>query len=196
MKRVLAFILVAVSIAGCTSTSQNGTLAELRTAQPTVEEVYLEDSLEMAEQSYRRYLEETPKSATTPEAMRRLADLQIEKEFGIIGDGKLTEMAAPEPARRPEIRAGDTESRDREEDAETDLEFERRASGQTELLPALAVAAIPGPDGSDQSVLTGPRSAIQTYEKILASYPTTSGMTRCSTRCPALTMSWARPKTP
>jgi TolA-binding protein len=171
MKRLLTLILVAVSIAGCSSTSRKGTLAELRNVQPAVDDVYLEDSLEMAEKSYRRYLEETPKSATTPEAMRRLADLQIEKEFGIIGDGKLVEMAAPEPARRPDAEAPLGKSPDREENAESDLEFEQRASAQTELPPASPTVGIPAPDGSDQPVLTGPRSAIETYEKILASYP-------------------------
>ena len=49
-------------------------------------------------QSYRRYLEETPRTEMTPEAMRRLADLQIEKQFGIRGDGEIKEMAAPEEA--------------------------------------------------------------------------------------------------
>ena len=35
----------------------------------------------------------------TPEAMRRLADLQLEKQFGIrTGDAKPREMAAPQPA--------------------------------------------------------------------------------------------------
>ena len=45
----------------------------------------------------------------TPEAMRRLADLQLEKQFGIrAGDGKPREMAAPEsaPAVRPAPSSG------------------------------------------------------------------------------------------
>jgi len=50
-------------------------------------------------EGYRRYLAETPETAMTPEAMRRLADLQVEKQFGIrAGDGKPREMAAPERA--------------------------------------------------------------------------------------------------
>ena len=35
-------------------------------------------------ESYRRFLEETPESALTPEAMRRLADLKIEREYGYL----------------------------------------------------------------------------------------------------------------
>ena len=67
-------------------TQHQGTLAELAGVQPDVEEVYLEDGLERAAQSYRRYLEETAESERTPEAMRRLADLQIEQAYGVIND--------------------------------------------------------------------------------------------------------------
>src|SRR5207344_690257 len=31
-----------------------------------------------------------------PEAMRRLADLKVEKQFGLLGDGKFVEVAAPD----------------------------------------------------------------------------------------------------
>ena len=40
-------------------------------------------------QSYRRFLEETPTSRMAPEAMRRLADLQLEKAYGISGDTRI-----------------------------------------------------------------------------------------------------------
>ena len=77
-------VLVCLSLAACgTSTTRQGTLAELEQMPADVDEVYLDDSLELAAQSYRRYLEETKESAMTPEAMRRLADLQIEQEYGV-----------------------------------------------------------------------------------------------------------------
>ena len=76
-----------------------GTLAELRNVQPDVQDVKVEQGLEQAMLNYRRFLEETPETAMTPEAMRRLADLQLEKQFGIrTGDTKPREMAAPQPA--------------------------------------------------------------------------------------------------
>ena len=104
--RRLIFAAAAASVAGCAATSQQGTLAELEAVPADVDEVYLADSLERAAQSYRRYLAETAESERTPEAMRRLADLQIEKQFGIqAGDGKPREMAAPEAARAPEAIA-------------------------------------------------------------------------------------------
>ena len=68
--------------------------------RPDVQEVKVEQGLEQAMQHYRRFLEETPETPMTPEAMRRLADLQLEKQFGIhTGDAKPREMAAPEPAK-------------------------------------------------------------------------------------------------
>ena len=79
-----AFLL---ALAACSTTSEQGTLAQLERVPADVEEVYVADSLERAAESYRRYLEETPRSARTPEAMRRLADLQIEQAYGVIGAG-------------------------------------------------------------------------------------------------------------
>src|SRR5258708_6613384 len=60
-----------------------GTLAELRNVRPDLQEVKVEQGLDQAMQQYRRFLEEAPETAMTPEAMRRLADLQLEKQFGI-----------------------------------------------------------------------------------------------------------------
>ena len=42
-----------------------------------------DDGLDQAIQQYRRFLEETPGNDLAPDAMRRLADLQVEKHFGI-----------------------------------------------------------------------------------------------------------------
>ncbi|HSM32372.1 MAG TPA: hypothetical protein VK854_16865, partial [Woeseiaceae bacterium] len=104
MIRRIALLLATVSagFAGCTTTTPQGTLAELAAVEPDVEEVYLEDGLERAAESYRRYLEETPETSRTPEAMRRLADLQIEQAYGVIGSGEVVELpAAAEVAARP-----------------------------------------------------------------------------------------------
>ena len=77
---------------------------------PDTTDVHVEQGLDKAMESYRRYLEETPKTAMTPEAMRRLADLKVEKQFGILGDGKLLEMEAPEAApERMELAASSSE---------------------------------------------------------------------------------------
>ena len=106
MRRLtLLFMLAMAFIAACSKpvskpVSTHGTLADLRHMQPDVQEMKVEQGLEQAMQHYRRFLEEAPETAMTPEAMRRLADLEIEKQFGIrMGDSKPRSMAAPEPAR-------------------------------------------------------------------------------------------------
>src|SRR6202030_4490105 len=77
-----------------------GTLADLRNVRPDVQDVKIEQGLDQAMLQYRRFLEDAPVNAMTPEAMRRLADLQLEKQFGIrTGNVKPREMPAPQPAR-------------------------------------------------------------------------------------------------
>jgi len=68
-----AFILMlsCCGLYACATPTGEGTLAELDQVRPDVEEVYLEDSLDQAAESYRRYLEETSVSGRTPEASGR-----------------------------------------------------------------------------------------------------------------------------
>src|SRR5206468_9314742 len=95
-------VLALGFMAGCAARANKpvattGTLAQLRNVRPDVQDVKVEQGLEQAMQNYRRFLDETPETAMTPEAMRRLADLQIEKQFGIrVANAKPREMAAPE----------------------------------------------------------------------------------------------------
>jgi hypothetical protein len=94
----MAFLASAALAASCASDPDRQTLARLHSVPVDVTEVDVADSLERAMQSYRRFLDETPSGAMTPEAMRRLADLQIEQQFGIMGDGEIIELPAPELA--------------------------------------------------------------------------------------------------
>ena len=87
--RRLSLVVAPLVVVACATHTDRGTLADLRQIEAQVEEVPLEDSLDRAAQSYRRFLEETSGSTMTPEAMRRHADQQIEKEYGRIGDGIL-----------------------------------------------------------------------------------------------------------
>src|SRR5215472_16373923 len=91
--RALALLLPL--IAACAhQTDRPGTLATLHDVRPDTKEVPVDQGLNRAVQSYRDFLKQAPDSKLAPEAMRRLADLNIEKEFGIQGDGKLVEQAA------------------------------------------------------------------------------------------------------
>jgi hypothetical protein len=55
IRNVLTLAIVVTLTSACsTSTVKSGTLAELNSVQADLEDVYLEDSLERAAQSYRR----------------------------------------------------------------------------------------------------------------------------------------------
>src|SRR5258708_32840289 len=100
----IPIVIAPVFMAGCAArpikqVGTAGTLAELRNVRPDMQEVRIEQGVDQAMQQYRRFLEEAPETAMTPEAMRRLADLQLENQFGIRpGNTKPLELAAPKPA--------------------------------------------------------------------------------------------------
>ena len=177
-RRPLAAAIASLLVASCASAPKTGTLAELNNVQADVAEVEVADSLDLALQSYRRYLQETQTSSMTPEAMRRLADLQLEREFGIAGGekpaGRWTEMAAPDAGAAPSeigatAAAPPTTIADAIAAAESDEEFERRTTGEAVLEPAANFdLPVTGAEGVAQS---GPLEAIAIYERLLKEYP-------------------------
>src|SRR5258708_5471875 len=109
----ILIVIAPVFMVGCAArpikpVGTGGTLVTLRNVRPDLQDVKVEQGLDQAMQQYRRFLEQSPETAMTPEAMRRLADLQLEKQFGIrAGNNKPREMAAPKPAQvLPGSRAG------------------------------------------------------------------------------------------
>jgi tetratricopeptide (TPR) repeat protein len=141
-----------------------GTLAELRQVRPDMQEVRIEQGLDVAMLQYRRFLEEAPENSMTPEAMRRLADLQIEKQFGIRAGNTGRQMAAPKPAEslaggpantapNPVAGAGQQES---------EQEFEQRTTAQNTVLASGPVS----PEAAE-----GPLEAIALYNRLLTEYP-------------------------
>src|SRR5713101_2847308 len=181
MRRLaIPMVIVPVFMVGCAvrpnkPLGTTGTLAELRHVQPDVAEAKVEQGLDQAMHQYRRFLEETPETTMTPEAMRRLADLQLEKQFGIrAGNTKPREMAAPKPAL---VLAGSRAGSPNPAAAasaglgESDQDFERRTTAETGILaggnadasPADAVRAGTDPDG--------PLEAIALYNRLLTEYP-------------------------
>ncbi|HKY32415.1 MAG TPA: tetratricopeptide repeat protein [Candidatus Polarisedimenticolia bacterium] len=174
MRRLaVCLALVPVLAGGCAARPERAalaTLAELRDVRPDLQEAKVEQGLDQAMQGYRRFLEETPETPMTPEAMRRLADLQIEKQFGLrADDGKVRELAAPQPALAdadtmdpsPAVAgAGLTES---------EADFEQRTTAASGFLgPGGAVP--PGLAGVREDP-QGPIEAIALYERLLAEYP-------------------------
>jgi len=82
--RFTALGLSLLVLASCASVSEKGTIAQLQKVKLDLTDEKIEGGIEKAMQGYQKFLEETPESAMTPEAMRRLADLKIEKEYGIL----------------------------------------------------------------------------------------------------------------
>jgi tetratricopeptide (TPR) repeat protein len=173
--RRLASALAPLLAAGCATAPDDGTLGALNRVQPDVAEVEVADSLDLALQSYRRYLDETPTSALTPEAMRRLADLQLEREFGIAGGqpaARWVEMEAPGGGAAPvgigAAAAAPPTIADAIGAAESDEAFELRTTGELEFAPAGTVL-LPATDTGSQP--SGPLEAIAIYERLLTEYP-------------------------
>ena len=172
IRRILLTAFIATVVTACgSSTVRTGTLAELGEVKAELNDVYLDDSLERAAESYRRYLAETSESGRTPEAMRRLADLQLEQAYGVIGDGETRTMVAPEAASQRAGTVARQQSNGPVELSESDREFEQRAMQRAEFLT---------PDSRDdtdlfavdgQSVPAGPLEAIEIYKQILETYP-------------------------
>jgi TolA-binding protein len=166
-------------LVGCQSAQRDRTtIAGLRHVEPDLTEVHVDDSLVKAMEGYREFLAKTPSHAMAPEAMRRMADLEIEKEYGVIGDGDrpagsvidLPEPAGDGMASGPSrIEARRANAADPAPEHESDADFEARASAPDLLVQRDDILA--APEGSEPLDLAGPTQAIETYRKILTEYP-------------------------
>ncbi|HXH39470.1 MAG TPA: tetratricopeptide repeat protein [Thermoanaerobaculia bacterium] len=182
MPRLAILIVIApVFMVGCAArpikpVGTGGTLAQLRNVRPDLQEVKVEQGLDQAMQQYRRFLEEAPETAMTPEAMRRLADLQLEKQFGIrTGNAKPREMATPKPA---PVLAGSRAGSPNPAGAaaslslgESDQDFERRTTSEPGILASTNAGASPTDTVRAGADPEGPLEAIALYNRLLNEYP-------------------------
>jgi hypothetical protein len=84
--RRIAVLSVSALMAACATTDDRATLAQLHHMKIEIKEAKVDGGIEKAIEGYQRFLAETGQSKLVPEAMRRLADLKVEKEYGIIAD--------------------------------------------------------------------------------------------------------------
>jgi len=98
-----AAIALVMLLAACAApqADKGGTLGSLRGVRADTSEAPVTQGLDKAMDSYAQFLQKNPDSKLTPEAMRRLADLKIEKEYGIQGDGKIIDVAPAKPTAPP-----------------------------------------------------------------------------------------------
>lgn len=161
---------------------ENGTIGDLRDVDVEIVDARIEGGLEKAMKSYQRFLQQTPESAMTPDAIRRLADLNVEKEYGVINEPQVQVTAKKEKPVKPvknttvEKKSSKTISK---KDAIADVKsesikkFEKRASGSEKITTAKSSGVTPLPDGSkiDDLETKGARKAIRLYKKLLVKFP-------------------------
>jgi cellulose synthase operon protein C len=193
MRRFRYFMLVVLALmpVACQSINDGDTIAKLRHVRIEVKEERLDGGLDKAMAGYQRFLAETPESALTPEAIRRLADLKIEKEYGTLtdGTGPSGPVSVSSASARPQdegdkaplpvpdrVRAASPISGPGEKgpgsdpQRESQADFERRASQSLSEANTADPTREPA-DGGDDLERANAREAIALYTKLLADYP-------------------------
>ena len=190
--RLLILALPVIFVA-CQSAGNKDTIARLRHVEIDIKEEKIDGGLDKAMSGYQRFLEETPQSALTPEAIRRLADLKIEKEYGTLtediepsSEEKETVMPAVEtvkmtpplidkkntPIQNSQQLGTSTDGRKDKDVAgerESEADFEKRAS-QQQHIPEVKHADSPI-EGVNDLERASAREAIALYDKLLKDYP-------------------------
>ncbi|HVH85588.1 MAG TPA: tetratricopeptide repeat protein [Terriglobales bacterium] len=175
----IPMVFALAFMAGCAARAKKntaGTLADLHNVPPDVKDVTVENGLDQALEQYRKIVEETPKTAMTPEAMRRLADLQVEKQYGIrVGNAKPREMAPPKPAqvvvREQANRSNPNTLVTSAARRESDKDFERRTTAAGAIPTSSNAGATPNDGLLGGADPKGPLEAITLYDRILTEYP-------------------------
>jgi cellulose synthase operon protein C len=195
MKLRQVFVLfLGLTVTACATQNNNGRISELDNVHIAIKDVNVKDGLDKAMQSYQKFLKETPKSQLTPEAMRRVADLKLEKEYGTDtsagssagGAQEVASSSASTGADKPApahvagniMAKGKSRKQRTRIDAiadfrESDKAFEKRAT-RAEHIPSSRVNAKlanhSGQIGSDLQNANA-EQAIALYNKLLAKYP-------------------------
>ncbi len=180
MKRIRLFILAIPAVLGaCQSGGNRETIATLRDRKIEIKEETIHGGLQKAMESYQRFLADTPESALTPEAMRRLADLKIEKEYGYLTDpavpaGKRAATKLSLPAQRaqsPKVAAVRPSDVPQPVPGESQSDFEKRATGSPQLSADQGNTGELSAAASDGRENRGAREALTVYKKLLDKYP-------------------------
>ena len=160
-------------------------------------EVQVERRPRAGHAGYRRFLEEAPESALTPEAMRRLADLKLEKEYGIPRwrRGPVA-LRRPRPRRRPSTApTGVRRAASLRRPATTRVRRGLRAARGRRARGPIACGNEPVDVTICRAVARASRAGSARGDRALRRDPrglsrTTSTTTACSTRRRAPTTSW------
>jgi tetratricopeptide (TPR) repeat protein len=188
----LVIVLLSLTLASCAYVSKQGTIAELDSVNIEIKDTEIEGGLDKAMQAYQKFLEQTPESALTPEALRRIADLKVEKEYGTLTDTTVVEresaqvVMADTPVASSEPRPGTKavspiEASSGKERAvvsaiasdESEKDFENRTTQQQHIQSAGGTKNLALPKGEAGADLqnANAQEAIGLYKKLLEKYP-------------------------
>jgi outer membrane protein assembly factor BamD (BamD/ComL family) len=183
MNRMRWIILaLPAALIACQTISDKDTIARLRHVQIDIKEEQIDGGLDKAMTGYQRFLEETPESALAPEAMRRLADLKIENEYGTLvedaaptGQSQKAALPSPERAERPEhmltaVTPSEPVAAAGSAYDESEADFQARATRTTPVIDT-AGSANAITEGADDLDRASTREAIALYKKLLDEYP-------------------------
>ena len=183
MNRIRLFILaLPLMLIACSSTGGKDTIARLRHVQIEIKKEKIEGGIDKAMAGYQHFLKDTSDSTLTPEAIRRLADLKIEKEYGTFTPGSepaektpARVLPAPQSTTHPKNALIANAPPDRvlanvSVQNESEADFERRAT-RSQSIPGTASAADRPAESADDLERAGTREAIGLYKKLLDKYP-------------------------
>lgn len=187
----IIFLVLSLTLSSCAhEVSKHGTIAELEAQQIELKDVDVEGGLDKAMAGYQKFLEETPESQLTPEAIRRLADLKIEKEYGAVtSEAELgpersasTDVPAPGIATQPQsvatpdanttkpsgaigaVAAGKKESEKEPKKAGEKADKKQSDAAQEKL-------QLPKGESATDLENANAEQAIKLYQKLLEKYP-------------------------
>jgi len=169
----LVIYALPLLLLGCSSLDGGKTIAGLQAVKIDISEAPIEGGLEKAMAGYQRFLQETPDTPMAAEAIRRLADLKVEREYGYISGDRApaaaaAQLTAPEPATQPD--PGTAQPPDVPDQGESEADFEQRTT-ISRPLPAEIEAEDDAVSAFDDLDRAGAREAIELYRKLLRDYP-------------------------
>jgi len=176
--RFLILASTSLWLVGCASpggwNGSGGNIGDLRGKKVEVKEEKIEGGLEKAIAGYKKFLESTPESEQSPEALRRLADLKIQEVEGIYDPNTRSIQYSKPGSTKVESPIGRKTSDDKQPVRESLETLEKRSAKEDKTAEKNKLTGLPDGNAMAQQVLkddANSREAIGIYLKLLKKYP-------------------------
>lgn len=174
-----AILILPLLLAGCASGDSwksSSSIGSLKGKSVEVKEEKIDGSLEKAMASYKHFLESTPETEMTPEALRRLADLKIESVEGLYGGGgQSTETGTAGNTKVTSPLAGKHKDKNTKTPKNQSIKsLEQRSSKDAQGDASNKLTGLPSGNSMKQQVLqdnANSKEAIRIYKELLKKYP-------------------------